>query len=180
MSDSANPSDATPFHQLSPDTILDAVESVGLEPTGSLLALNSFENRVYQLELESGDFVVAKFYRPGRWSNAAILEEHTFTAALAEAEISVIAPILIERQTLFEHQDFRFSIAPRQGGHPPNLEDENNLTVLARTIARMHSVGAQQSFEHRVKLDSVRLGSDAREYLLTNNFIPIDVEQAYS
>ena len=171
---------ATPFYQLSPDSILDAVESVGLLPTGSLLALNSFENRVYQIELEDGSFIVAKFYRPGRWSDEAILEEHQFTAELAEEEISVIAPIEIDGVSLFHHGDFRFSIAPRQGGHPPNLEDESNLEVLARTIARMHAVGGRKKFSYRVSIDSQRLGHDSVNFLLENAFIPPDLEPAYT
>lgn len=178
MSD-PNASSDTPFYELSPDTILDAIESVGFEPTGSLLALNSFENRVYQLELEDGSFVVAKFYRPGRWRDAAILEEHQFTQELAEEEISVVAPLAIDGQTLFRHQEFRFSVSPRQGGHPPNLEDENNLEVLARTIARMHMVGGRSQFQHRVSISSQRLGHDGVAYLLEHQFIPPDIEPAY-
>ena len=180
--DNPDPSDpsATPFYQLAPDTILDAVESIGLLPTGSLLALNSFENRVYQLELDDGSFVIAKFYRPERWSDAAIVEEHTFTAALAEEEISVVAPLVIEGDTLFRHNQFRFAIMPRQGGHPPNLEDQGNLEVLARTIARMHMVGARSNFEHRPLINSKRLGHDSRTFLLENQFIPPDIEPAYA
>ncbi|MEM7096724.1 MAG: serine/threonine protein kinase [Pseudomonadota bacterium] len=172
-------SSATPFYELGPDTILDAVESVGMLPTGSLLALNSFENRVYQLELEDGSFVVVKFYRPQRWSDAAIIEEHTFTEALAEEEISVVAPMQINGDTLFHHKHFRFAVMPRQGGHPPNLEDKGNLEVLARTIARMHMVGARMNFEHRQKISSQRLGHESRTFLLEHQFIPPDIEPAY-
>ena len=169
-----------PYARLSPDLILDALESVGFEPTGGLLALNSYENRVYQVELDDGSFVVTKFYRPQRWTDAAIREEHAFTFELLEAEISVVAPLLVDGESLFEYQDFRFSVSPRQGGHPPNLENEDDLEVLARTIARMHAVGSSGSFSHRNTLSTQRLGVDSREFLLASQFIPADIETAYS
>ncbi len=169
----------TPYDNLSPDTILNAIESVGLLPTGSLLALNSYENRVYQIELEEGEFVVAKFYRPERWSDAAIREEHTFTQALYDAEISVVPPLEIDGDTLFEHAGFRFSISPRQGGHPPNLENLDDLEVLSRTIARMHATGSITRFEHRRTLSTDVLGTESREYLLASSFLPEDLVHAY-
>ena len=173
-------SQATPFSNLNPDTILDALESVGFAPTGSLLTLNSYENRVYQLELDNRSFVVAKFYRPHRWSADQILEEHQFTQALIDAEISVVAPIQIAGQSLFEYAGYLFSVSPRQGGHPPNLENQADLEVLARTIARIHAFGAVHPFTHRNQLTAQTLGHNSRTYLLENNFIPLDVEQAYA
>ena len=190
---------ATPYERLTPETILEAVESVGLIPTGGFLALNSYENRVYQIELEAplgdmvdiaGDvpntspFVIAKFYRPNRWSREAILEEHQFTFELQDAEISVVAPIRLgagqAATSLFEYHGFQFSISPRQGGHPPNLENEDDLEVLARTIARIHALGATQEFQHRQSLTTQRLGHDSRSFLLEKQFIPLDIESAYA
>ena len=173
------PPDQTPYEALSPDKILDAVESIGLVPSGGLLALNSYENRVYQIEMEDGSFLVGKFYRPERWTNEAIIEEHTFTKELEEAEISVVTPLEIEGETLFEFDTFRFALFPRQGGHPPNLENEDDLEVLARTVARMHACGGTTTFVHRNALSAERLGHASREYLLASDFIPADIRSAY-
>ena len=172
-------SDAIPYAKLRPELILDAIESVDLLPSGGLLALNSYENRVYQVEMEDGSFLVAKFYRPQRWEDAAILEEHAFTQALADAEISVVAPLVLSGRTLFEHAGFRFALFPRQGGHPPNLENESDLEVLSRTIGRMHAVGSQSRFEHRATLTPARLGHASREFLLGSRFIPDELRAAY-
>lgn len=172
--------DATPYAALSPDLILGALESVGFEPTGGLLALNSYENRVYQVELENGDFVVAKFYRPHRWTPDAIREEHEFSQELLDAEISVVAPIRHQGDSLFEFNGFSFAVYPRQGGHPPNLENLDDLEVLARTIARMHNIGSTRPFAHRRTLSAAYLGHDSRDYLLAGGFIPPDVEAAYA
>ena len=173
-------SDAEPYAGLSPDLILDALESVGLTPTGGLLALNSYENRVYQIELEGGEFCIGKFYRPNRWTDAAILEEHAFSFELAEAEISVVAPMIINTETLLSYQDYRFALFARQGGHPPNLENLDDLEVLARTIARLHAVGSTKPFEHREQLSCARLGHASRDFLLSSGFIPPDIEAAYA
>ncbi len=170
----------TPYDTLSPDKILDAVESVDLMPSGGLLALNSYENRVYQIEMDEGGFLVGKFYRPERWTDAAILEEHKFSLQLAEAEISVVTPIEIDGDTLFEFDGFRFALFPRQGGHPPNLENEDDLEVLARTIARMHAFGNIEPFEHRRSLNVDILGTQSREYLIGSGYIPNDVIDAYT
>ena len=176
----ANPNNTAPYDALSPDTILDAIESVGIEPTGSLLALNSYENRVYQVGLESGEFVIAKFYRPNRWTDAAIAEEHAYTQGLFDDEISVVPPMQIDGTTVFNHADFRFAIFRRQGGHAPNLENQDDLEVLSRTIARLHAVGAQQKFEHRITLTHEHLGTNSRNFLLENNFLPLEMEEAYA
>ncbi|MEM8766215.1 MAG: serine/threonine protein kinase [Pseudomonadota bacterium] len=170
----------TPYDGLSPDRILDALESAGFLPTGGLLALNSFENRVYQIELEDGDFVVAKFYRPARWTDAAIREEHAFTLELLDHELPVVAPLVRDAESLFEHDGFRFAVFPRQGGYPPNLEDPDTYTVLARTLARMHEIGAAGHFEHRVTLTAERLGHESRRFLLENNWLPYEMEEAYA
>jgi Ser/Thr protein kinase RdoA (MazF antagonist) len=170
----------TPYDGLSPDCILDALESAGFLPTGGLLALNSFENRVYQIELDNGDFVVAKFYRPERWTDEAILEEHAFTLELVDHELPVVPPILRDGESLHEHQGFRFAVFPRQGGYPPNLEDPDTFAILARTLARMHGVGAVRPFEHRVSLSVERLGRQSRAHLLDGRWLPPDMEEAYA
>ena len=168
-----------PYESLTPDKVLDAIEDAGLSPSGGLLALNSYENRVYQISLEDNDFVIAKFYRPGRWSDAAIVEEHTFTQELFNEELSVVPPLRVKDQTLLQHDEFRFALFPRQGGHAPNLENEDDLEILSRAIARMHALGAQLPFEHREGLTSKRLGHESRQFLLQNQFLPMEVESAY-
>lgn len=173
-------SSETPYADLTPDVILDAMEAVGFQPTGGLLELNSYENRVFQLELEDGGFVVTKFYRPGRWSDAQITEEHTFTRELADADLPVVTPIERDGTSLFHHGGHRFAVYPRQGGHPPNVEDEENLRVLGRTIARIHAVGAVRRFTHRPYLSVDRLGTESRAFLLEHGFLPPDVEPAYA
>ena len=170
----------TPYDGLSPDRILDALESAGFRPTGGLLALNSYENRVYQIELETDEFVVAKFYRPDRWTDPAIIEEHTFTLEMFELELPVVPPLVRDGTTLFEHEGFRFAVFPRQGGYPPNLEDPDAFAVLSRTLARIHSVGQVRPFQHRVHLTSERLGRQSRKFLLEGNWLPPDVEEAYA
>ncbi|MEM7001040.1 MAG: serine/threonine protein kinase [Pseudomonadota bacterium] len=169
----------TPYAQLTPDLILSAIESLDLLPTGGLLALNSYENRVYQVAMEDGSFLIAKFYRPQRWTDAAIDEEHRFSDELAAAEISVVAPLKIEGKSLFEFDDYRFALFPRQGGHPPNLENEDDMEVLARTIARLHVCGQAQEFVHREALTVERLGWQCRSFLLDSDFVPLDIADAY-
>jgi Ser/Thr protein kinase RdoA (MazF antagonist) len=169
-----------PYDLLTPDAVLDAMESIGLEPTGGLTALNSYENRVYQVALEDGSFIITKFYRPNRWSDDAITEEHRFTQGLFDAELSVVPPVQLNGTSVFRHLDFRFAVFARQGGHPPNLENEDDLEVLARAIARLHAYGASRPFEHRVSLTTERLGVQSRDFLLQNNFLPAEMEAAYS
>ena len=111
---------------------------------------------------------------------SAIREEHKFTFELSEAEISVVAPMRVAAESLFEHQSFRFAVYPRQGGHPPNLENADDLEVLARTIGRMHAVGSSAAFAHRPALTCQRLGNDSRSFLLEHDFVPADIEPAYA
>lgn len=143
-----------PYAGLSPDVVLDAVESVGHAPDGRLLALNSFENRVYQIGLEDAGFLIAKFYRPGRWSDAAILEEHQFSQELADAELPVVAPHRLGNQTLFTHAGFRFALFPRKGGRAPDLEGLEVSAWLGRLLARIHLIGQRQTFQHRQRVDA--------------------------
>jgi Ser/Thr protein kinase RdoA (MazF antagonist) len=173
-------STATPYDGLTPDTILAAIDEIGFLSSGSLLELNSYENRVYQIGLEDGEFVVVKFYRPDRWTDAAIQEEHDFSAELVASELPVVAPLIRDGVSLFSYADFRYAVFPRQGGHPPNLENLEDFAVLSRTLARLHAVGASRKFEHRAALTIDRLGIASREFLLEGNWLPLELEQAYA
>lgn len=171
--------DATPYYRLGPDTVLDAVETTGLLTDGRLLALNSYENRVYQVGLEESDPVVAKFYRPGRWSDEAIGEEHGFALELQDAEIPMVAPLVIGGRTLFHHQGFRFALFPRQGGHAPELEDRDTLTWLGRFIGRIHAVGRSRPFRERPELTPGRFGDESIATIRTGRWLPPHLETAF-
>jgi Ser/Thr protein kinase RdoA (MazF antagonist) len=166
---------ASSYAGLTPDTVLDALDSVGLRGDGRLLALNSYENRVYQVWMEEGPPVVAKFYRPARWSAAAILEEHAFTRTLAERDIPVVAAATIGARTLHEFQGFRFAVFPKRGGRAPELEDQKTLEWMGRFIGRIHAVGAVHPFRSRPTLDIVSFGEEPRDYLLAHGFLPADL-----
>ncbi|MFW5453455.1 serine/threonine protein kinase [Thioalkalivibrio sulfidiphilus] len=169
-----------PFHDLTPDRILTLLEGVGVRCDGRLLALNSYENRVYQLGLEEGGFCVVKFYRPGRWSDAAILEEHRFVAQLAEREVPAVPPMEIPGHgTLACLDGQRFAVFPRQGGHAPELDDPDTLSLMGRLIGRIHGVGATESFRHRPHLNLESFGRSARGFLLDNHIIPAELETVY-
>lgn len=139
------------FQGLTPDLILDALESVDIWPTSGLLALNSYENRVYQFATEEARYVV-KFYRPQRWSDEQIQEEHDFTAELAEAEIPVVAPLRFEGKTLLPYQGHRFTVFPSIGGRPLEADQDEHLFQLGRQIGRLHMVGKDRPFVHRPAL----------------------------
>ena len=171
-------SDAPPYAGLTPDVVLDALASADLLGDGRLLALNSYENRVYQVWLESPEgagSVVAKFYRPARWSDAQILEEHAFALELAEREIPVVAPLPIKGKTLHEFGGFRFAVYPRRGGRTPELEDPRTLEWMGRFIGRIHAVGASASFAQRPVLDIETFGREPRDWLLAHEFVPADL-----
>ena len=159
--------------------VLQAVESAGLLTDGRLLALNSYENRVYQVGVEQGAPVVAKFYRPGRWSDDQILEEHEFSLELTHAEIPIIAPVVIGGATLFHHADFRFALFRRQGGHPPELEDRDTRRWLGRFIGRIHAVGRARHFVLRPALTPGRFGDDSIRTLREGDWLPPHLHQAF-
>jgi Ser/Thr protein kinase RdoA (MazF antagonist) len=171
--------DPTPYYRLNPDTVLQAVDSTGLLTDGRLLALNSYENRVYQVGIEDTDPVITKFYRPGRWSNEQILEEHSFSLELAEAEIPLIAPICISGRSLFEHEGFRFALFRRQGGHAPELEDRDTRLWLGRFIGRIHAVGKSKPFIFRPALTPERFGDDSVTTILEGRWLPPHMENAF-
>ena len=177
-------SPAHPYEALSPDLVLDAVESCGYLSDARVLALNSYENRVYQVGIEDASPLIAKFYRPQRWSDAQILEEHTFTQALHELEISVVPPIAdADGNTLrtFAHQGnpFRFALYPRQGGHAPNLDDYDQLLSLGRVLGRIHALGRARPFIERPSLDVQSFARDSYSFLLENDFIPPSLRESY-
>jgi Ser/Thr protein kinase RdoA (MazF antagonist) len=170
-----------PYAGLTPDAVLDALASAGFAGDGRLLALNSYENRVYQVWLEdtSPGSVVAKFYRPGRWSEAQILEEHAFAAELAEREIPVVAPLNANDRTLHRHAGYWFAVYPRRGGRTPELEDPETLEWMGRFIGRIHAVGATRPFAERPALDIESFGREPREWLLESGFVPADLLEAW-
>ena len=168
------------FAELGPDQILDAVESVGYDCDGHLLALNSYENRVYQVGIEDQIPLVAKFYRPHRWSDAAILEEHKFSLELQALDIPVVPPIQAEDgKTLFGFAAYRFALFPRRGGRAPSLDDPSHLEQLGRFFGRLHNLGAVKPFEHRPTLNIDSFGTQSYQFLLEQGFIPPELETAY-
>ncbi|OHC67767.1 MAG: stress response serine/threonine protein kinase YihE [Rhodocyclales bacterium GWA2_65_20] len=171
---------AAPYAGLTPDRILDAVEGAGLRCDGRLLALNSFENRVFQIGRDDGSFVVAKFYRPGRWSNAAILEEHDFTRALAAREIPVVAPLVIEGRTLHEHGGYRFAVFPKQGGRAPEFDRIETLEWMGRFLGRIHAVGELSPYAARPALDIASFGAEPRDFLIKGGFVPEELAAAWT
>ncbi|MBC7415255.1 MAG: serine/threonine protein kinase [Herminiimonas sp.] len=177
---SENATTSPSFADLSPDLVLDALDSVGVCGDGRLLALNSYENRVYQVGLDEGDPVVAKFYRPARWSAAQILEEHAFVEALVAQEIPVVpACALADGKTLHTFKGFRFSVFERHGGRAPELEQPGTLEWLGRFIGRIHAVGALQGFVERPALDIATFGDDSHDYLKAHHCVPEDLRGAY-
>lgn len=169
-----------PFSALTPDAVLNSLDSVGLRGDGRLLALNSYENRVYQVGMEEGPPLVAKFYRPGRWSDAAILEEHAFVEELAEREIPVVPALKLDAgKTLHAFEGFRFALFPKHGGRAPELDDSNTLEWMGRFLGRIHAIGALHPFHERPTLDIASFGEEPRDYLLAHDFIPADLSEAY-
>jgi len=175
----ASPLRGAGYAGLTPATLLDALESVGLRGDGRLLALNSFENRVYQVWLEDGAAVVAKFHRPQRWSDAQILEEHAFTQELAEREIPVVAPLVIDGRTLHRHAGYRFAVYPRRGGRAPELDAPATLEWVGRFIGRIHAVGAMRPFDHRPMLDIAGFGDEPRDWILAHDLVPTELLPAW-
>jgi Ser/Thr protein kinase RdoA (MazF antagonist) len=168
-----------PFEQLTPDFIMDAVETLGYRCDCRILTLNSYENRVYQIGVEDGQPLIGKFYRPGRWSRAQILEEHEFMGELVEHELPVVAPLADSTgQTLHRYGDFYFSLSPRKGGQAPELDNLEHLRMIGRLLGRLHLIGAIKPFRHRPTLSSQRFGHDCVAYV-GENYIPTEYSEAY-
>jgi Ser/Thr protein kinase RdoA (MazF antagonist) len=168
-----------PFANLTPDCVMNAIDSLGLPCDGRLLALNSYENRVYQVGQDDGPPLVAKFYRPERWSREAILEEHAFTLELFERELPVVPPIIHQGNSLHRFEGFQFAIFNKHGGRAPELESASTLEWMGRFIGRIHAVGALAPFSHRPALNIETFGSDPRDFLLSHDFIPVSLKPAW-
>jgi Ser/Thr protein kinase RdoA (MazF antagonist) len=161
-----------PYSELSPETVLDAIEAVGFRCDGRVLALNSYENRVYQIGIDDGVPLVAKFYRPARWTDAAIREEHAFAGELAAQEIPVVAPLLRDGVSLHVHRGFRYAVFPRRGGRWPELGNTNDREWVGRFLGRIHAVGRAARFQERTRLSVQELGRSARDFVLDGDWMP--------
>jgi Ser/Thr protein kinase RdoA (MazF antagonist) len=168
-----------PYDRLTPDVIIAAVESMGRLSDRRILALNSYENRVYQVGIEQSAPLIVKFYRPDRWSDAAIQEEHGFALELAAAEVPVVPPLVEQGRTLFEYEGFRFALFERRGGRWPELGTQTEREWMGRFLGRIHLTGRRQRFRHRGRIDIDRLGEESCEYLLEHDWIPPHLEAAY-
>ncbi len=169
---------ARPFDALTPDFILLAIESLGYVCDGRMLALNSYENRVYQVGIEEENPIIAKFYRPERWSNEQIYEEHEFCKQLVEQELPVVPPIYKDGTSLFDFQEYRISLYERKGGHAPELDNLDNLLILGRFLGRMHAVGASEEFKYRPAITCQTYGYESVA-LIKEKFIPEHILVAY-
>jgi Ser/Thr protein kinase RdoA (MazF antagonist) len=168
------------FSALGPETVLDALASIGMHSDGRLMALNSYENRVYQVGMDDASPVITKFYRPARWSNEQIQEEHDFLRELTDAEIPVVAPLATpDGKSVQEYETFRFAVFPRRGGRAPELDRADTLEWLGRFIGRIHAIGAVKPFAVRPAIDIASFGDEPRDYLLENGFLPADLRAAY-
>ena len=167
-----------PYARLDPELIIEAVESVGFECDGRMLALASYENRVYQIGVGE-EFIVAKFYRPGRWSDEAILEEHRFSLELADHDIPVVPPLIIEGESLREHAGYRFALFERRGGRWPELATADDRIYMGRVLGRLHAVGAIETFQHRTTLSIEWLGRESVSMLETSGLIPPHLVESY-
>jgi Ser/Thr protein kinase RdoA (MazF antagonist) len=168
------------FSSLTPELVLDALDSIGVSGDGRLLALNSYENRVYQVGREQGLPLIAKFYRPQRWSPEQIREEHAYVDALAQQEIPVVPALaLATRSTLHVFNGYYFAVFEKHGGRAPELEQPGTLEWLGRFIGRIHAVGQSTPFMHRPTLDIASFGQGARDYLQQNDWVPADMRDAY-
>ena len=168
----ASETDETPYSRLTPDAVISAVEQAGFRTDGRVLALNSYENRVYQVGVEEATPVVVKFYRPRRWTRASILEEHAFAHELAAAEIPVVAPLVIGGETLLEYAGYPFAAYPRRGGRWPDLDTHDQRLWMGRFLGRLHRVGAAGRFTERPAFDVEALAVRAAETVLEGEFLP--------
>ncbi len=168
-----------PFATLQPALLLDMLESAGVRADGRLLALNSYENRVYQLGVEDDAPLILKVYRPGRWRDAGILEEHAFAGELAALDIPVVPPLVTDGRTLHHASGFRFALYPRRGGHAPELDNADTREWLGRLLGRLHAVGEAAAFRHRSAIDPDAMGRGNRDWLLASGWIPPAMETGY-
>jgi len=176
---------AHPFNQLTPDFLLDALQSVGVRGDGRLLALNSYENRVWQVGLETGETLIAKFYRPARWTESQLLEEHDFAKALVEDDVPVVAPLSLQAEdgsgakTLHQYHGFYFAVFPRRGGRAPELDRAGVLERMGYFLGRLHATGAHQRFQYRPTVSIQEFGREPQEFLLGGDFIPVELQPSW-
>ncbi len=180
MAAEPNDADTLAYRNLGPEDVIDSVESLGYRADGRLLALNSYENRVYRVGIEDREPVVAKFYRPGRWSDAQIEEEHEFSDELAEADIPVVPPDRRDGESLHRHGAFRFAVYPCRGGRSPELDNPETMRQLGRLIARIHRAGRRQSYIERPTLDLESFGIASHDFLLASDFLPDELTDVYA
>lgn len=166
------------YANLTPDCMISAVESLGVYSDGRFLALNSYENRVYQIGIEDAEPLIAKFYRPNRWTDEQILEEHAFCFELVEEDLPVVPPTIFNGQSLHRHEGYRFSVFERRGGRAADMDDFDNLLQLGRFLGRIHAVGAAKSYQHRPAIDLQTYGTDSAEFLL-QGVIPKSLYESY-
>ncbi len=169
---------AHPFENLTPSFIQDAIESLGYLCDGRVFGLNSYENRVYQVGIEESEPLIAKFYRPARWSKEQIIEEHEFCFELLEQELPVVAPLILEGESLFTYGEFMFALFPRKGGHAPELDNMDNLFTLGRMLGRIHQIGASRPFLHRPVISITNYGHESAK-LISEQFIPAELKTSY-
>ena len=169
----------TPYEHLTPDVMLEAVSQLDLNPDGRMLALNSYENRVYQFYTNGNERIVVKFYRPERWTQAQIEEEHAFAQELSFAEIPVVAPLVLQGKTLHQHQGFMYAVYPCVGGRMPELETQTTLEWVGRFLGRIHIIGETHTFKHRPALDIASFGWASVDYLLEKSVLPPDLESIW-
>lgn len=193
----------TDYTQLTPDTVINSIESMGYWSDSRILALNSYENRVYQIGIEQALAdtkptesnsitacsaanntdkpapLIAKFYRPNRWSDEQIIEEHLFTQQLFDLDIPVVPPLQFDNKTLLNYNGYRFALYLRRGGHAPELDNGDHLEIIGRFLGRIHGVSQNQPFKHRPSVTIQSYAIDSRNFLLDNNFIPKDLIPAY-
>ena len=183
--------DSSPFSQLTPDTILDAVESLGFLGSGHVQALNSYENRVYQVGIEEwpdylesplGKSVIAKFYRPNRWTLGQIQEEHEFCQDLTNDDVPVVAPLFLgadQETSLAEFAGFQLALYPMRSGHPLELDNSEHLTRIGRILGKLHSTGKRFPFQQRQRFNAEHWGWSSRKWLLAGDHLPEDLRPAY-
>lgn len=169
-----------PYTKLTPEKVMDAIETLGFYCNARIFPLNSYENRVYQVGIEEQAPLIAKFYRPDRWSKACIQEEHDFMAELHQQELPVICPMTINDQSLFGYDGFYFSVFPRQGGHAPEISNDDDLELLGRWLGRLHNVGANQTFRHRPRILGAENLQTAEQHVMRSGLMPDDYHSAYT
>lgn len=181
--DTESDSSTHEFSALDPTLIIDSVESLGLLSDARIFPLNSYENRVYQIGLEEnpdyGTRLIGKYYRPNRWSDQQIIEEHLFTQELAELEIPVVAPLVFNQSSLHTFKDYRFALYPQRGGRTAELDNSEHLEWIGRFLGRIHLAAASKSFEHRPEITIDDFAVNSADFLLSKGFIPEYLLEAY-